>query len=272
MVFFCSPSQADLWNRNKPKQVFLDGYFKVPSPFVQLVTLAGYYDFIKCTVPIIHCLVNSRSSEAYDHILCESEHILREIICDKTIILKPEILTIDFEQALLKSVKHNFPESKIHGCLVHYIRALLTNLKKLGLTGRKYKSTAYEVLSLLTLLAWVPINKVKIIFKDITKQKRFQGFLDFFNYFEDTWLDGIYEIKLWNIEDKIKNSPDYFKHMHHSNNAIESFHFLLNFVLLKSPKPTIKEFVDALAYLENRKMNEVKKKSVKGIIEVKIIS
>jgi hypothetical protein len=111
--------------------IFYRWLFQCPKGFTQILTRACYYDTLKATIPLIHCLINSRTSECYSsNILLEIESIIRKALRDQEHKLNPEIFTCDFEQSLLRSIKDVFPNCTIHGCLVHFLRCNIGNLKK----------------------------------------------------------------------------------------------------------------------------------------------
>jgi len=88
------------------------------------------------------------------------------------------------------------------------------------------------------------------VFKAIKEVPLFANYQDYFNYFSDTWINGNFPIELWNGYNKISNQVEYSDKLKHSNNTIESFHSLLNYILQKSSRPTIGEFIDAMKDVE----------------------
>ena len=63
MIFFSSRSQMVNWKIHQPIQIFVDGYHKVPKPFVQLVTILAMFPNLKKALPIMSVLnkTNKRS-------------------------------------------------------------------------------------------------------------------------------------------------------------------------------------------------------------------
>jgi len=117
---------------HEPIQVFIDGSHKVPKPFVQLVTIIAFFPNLKKAVPILSCLVNKKTKDAYKRMFCRADAIMREEFEQDSKIMNPKVVTIDFELVLIGAVEAYWPEAQIQGCFVHFLRAQITNLKKLG--------------------------------------------------------------------------------------------------------------------------------------------
>lgn len=109
------------------KNLFLAGTFKIVPQFFQnkgkLLTLRILDPASNIFIPVVHILMQSRTAEAYLQAFCESLPIIDFI--------NFEIVTIDFELALFKSMKVICQESKVTGCLFHYRQALIRKMKEL---------------------------------------------------------------------------------------------------------------------------------------------
>jgi len=84
------------------------------------------------TFPIIHCLMNSKSSDAYRKVLLEIEAIIKDTFEDQNLKFDARVITTDFELALINISKWFWPKSDHLGCFVHFLRCQINNLKKLG--------------------------------------------------------------------------------------------------------------------------------------------
>ena len=238
------------WKVHGPIQIFVDGYHKVPKPFVQLVTIIAMFPNLKKALPIMSVLTTKKTKDAYKKIFARSDSIMREEFEVDSKLLNTNLITIDFELALIGAVEEYWPEAKKQGCFVHFLRAQVNNLKRFGLVNKDNKKTNYQLLTLISSLAFIEDTKITKVFKAIKEVPLFANYQDYFNYFSDTWISGNFPIELWNGYNKISNQVEYSDKLKHSNNTIESFHSLLNYILQKSSRPTIGEFIDAMKDVE----------------------
>jgi len=250
MVFFSSRSQMMTWKLHEPIQVFIDGYHKVPKPFVQLVTLMGFFPNLKKAIPVISCLITKKTKDAYQRMFFRMDAIMREEFQEDNKFLNPKVVTIDFELALIGAVESYWPEAQVQGCFVHFIRAQITNLRKLGFSKNENKKRNYQLITLISLLAFIDSSKIKNLFYSIKILSYFEDYESYFTYFENTWLNGNFPIGMWNSFNKLLKKTEYCEKLKHSNNTIESFHSLLNFILQKSAHPTMMEFAEAMKDIE----------------------
>ena len=129
----------------------------------------------------------------------------------------------------------------------------------------------YKLLTLINILPFALPTKVPLILNSIKGLEVFKEYEPYFIYFESTWINGSYSIELWNVISKLKAYPELITSLRHSNNLIESFHSLLNFTLLKSPQPTMNEFLEGLKYIEGRTLNNLLNYDNKPLIAVVLI-
>jgi len=269
LVYFCSQEQLDCWKRLKPLQIFVDGYHKIPDPFQQLLTIMGYSSSLKVAFPIFHCLMNCKTENAYKQVFTDLDGILQTIYNDREEKFQPVVVTTGFEKALLNAVKWAWPKARQLGCFVHFLRAQINRLKSLGFAGGEFKRQRYKLLTLMSTLPFTQLRSVPASFEAITKL--FPTFHEYFSYFRETWLDGMFSIEVWNILNKLTISPTISETLKHSNNQIESFHSLLNYCLLKSAKPEIGEVIDALKYIEIKATSDLNEFENREIIPVIIL-
>ena len=185
-----------------------------------------------------------------------ADAIIREEFEQNSKILNPEVVTIDFELALIGAVQSFWPEAQIQGCFVHFVRTQISNLKKMDFMNNEKKKLNYQLLTLISVLAFIDSSKIDSLFESIKGLEHFAEYESYFQYFEKTWLFGNFTREMWNTFNKLTNKTEYCEKLKHSNNTIESFHSLLNFILKKSHHPTIVEFVEGMKDVEaNAKMN-----------------
>ena len=94
-----------------------------------------------------------------------------------------QFLTMDFEQAALRSFGSVFPTMKIQTCHFHFSQSLLRKLGELGLRkDYEDKQEFWLLVKMLMALAYVPVDDVEDSFRAI--QKRFpekaRQFLEYF--------------------------------------------------------------------------------------------
>jgi len=250
MIFFSSRSQMVNWKIHEPIQIFVDGYHKVPKPFVQLVTILAMFPNLKKSLPIMSVLTTKKTKEAYRKLFSRADAIMREEFSQDIKLLDVKLITIDFELALIGAVDEYWPEAKKQGCFVHFLRAQVNNLKRFGFGGQENKKKNYQLITLMSSLAFIDESKIVKVFEAIKNLTCFADYNKYFDYFSDTWIDGNFSIELWNSFNKVTQQAEYCDKLKHSNNTIESFHSLLNYILKKSSRPTIGEFIQAMRDVE----------------------
>ena len=221
--------------------------------------------------PIIHCLVNSKTQEAYKKIFLEAETILRDLLDDRNLTFDAKVVSSDFEIALVQSIQWFWSNNSHLGCYVHFLRAQVTNMKRLGFTKSEFKSDTFKIITLISMLPFLKESSVQKAFQLFKSHEKFKDFDTYFLYFETTWLGKNYPISLWNVNTKLREHPELKDSLKHSTNQVESFHSLLKCLLSKSVKPTIHELIEALKHIEARTMNDLNTYQDKCLIKVKIL-
>lgn len=100
-------------------------------------------------------------------------------------------ITLDFEPALINSIKNNFNNIRIVDCLFHYSQALRCKLCSLHLFKSIYKDAANTILQKMIIITWKYSNNINCInesfkyllslYKDNNELKEIIS--DFFNYY-----------------------------------------------------------------------------------------
>ena len=211
----------------------------------------------RMSFPILHCLMNSKTAEAYRKVFLESEVIMREMLEERNLIFDAKVVTSDFELALIQSIQWFWPKSSHLGCYVHFLRAQMNNMKRLGFTKIENKSTTFKIITLISMLPFIKDTNVEKTFTLFKNHSQFQNYKPYFEYFENTWMSKNYPTDLWSVNKKLRSHPDLISSLKHSTNQIESFHSLLKCLLMKSEKPTIHELIEALKYIEAKNMNDL---------------
>lgn len=84
-------------------------------------------------------------------------------------------------------------------------------------------------------------------------------FTRFLEYFESTWMDGMFQVKDWNYFDKLSE----FEDLALTNNGLESFHQMIK-SQLKRVNPSYTGFVNVLCKVETMKKADYESNKIKG--------
>jgi hypothetical protein len=128
------PHQLLLWShpellvmlRRESTKLFIDGtFYCVPKPFIQCVIILLYDAETDLFMPVSFALVDSKAQWTYWHLL----HFLFVFTECK---LDPKSVTCDFEVALFKAIREQFPTTNIIGCKFHFKQAIRRKLQEIG--------------------------------------------------------------------------------------------------------------------------------------------
>ena len=92
----------------------------------------------------IFALINNKKEKGYIELFKSISNIITLTEGNKNLKLKS--ITIDFEERLINSLNHVFPETKKIGCFFHYTRALREKAKNLGLLKKDRINTTKKML------------------------------------------------------------------------------------------------------------------------------
>ena len=154
-------------------------------------------------------------------------------------------VTVDYEQALLKTTSTQFRGAKIIGCLFHWKQAIRRKL----ISHHIPEQTVSKFVGKrgpLELLCVIPINEIMVkgisYVRKITDEGAYiDKFNTFWNYFQKTWM-STYHPNTWNIHDILSNEDDNML-INRTNNACESFNRrLLNIYRLRQPHDNNRKF------------------------------
>jgi hypothetical protein len=176
IVLWMSPEAIALLRANH--HVFIDGTFRcVPLPFEQLIIVMTFDPSTSCFVPCAYALLSGKSELLY-------LRMFHEIIFHLNYMWSPTHITCDFEAALIKAVRHEFPESELHGCLFHWKQALARKLVTRELSNEE----ANEVLQKISFLTALPPNEI-LAAVEYAKAKLADDarLTPFWHYFVQTW-------------------------------------------------------------------------------------
>jgi len=139
------------WVRDMDR-VFIDGTFTLAPPlFSQVfVILAKRAEYV---FPVMYALLPNKRQETYDG-------LFRLI---KTIwpLFNPTFISLDFEMAVVKSVRQAFPRAELHGCLFHLAKSMRRQFSENGLLQRSNAEPRFALYArMIVALAFVPIDNL----------------------------------------------------------------------------------------------------------------
>ena len=100
----------------------------------------------------------------------------------------PKLFNIDFNNALFKAIKQNFPDVYIIKCFFHYVQSLFKKIKKLGLNKKNFNKELFELLYNIKMLSFIKPDIISNVSKKLKKKYNDKTFLDFYSYYERKWL------------------------------------------------------------------------------------
>ena len=164
--------------------------------------------------PVLFALINCKNSIGYTKLFS----LIKLIINNEEIEWKPQMITIDFEDSLKKSLKSVFPDSSQIGCLFHYRQAIFRKAKEIGLFTQDLKEKTHNLLDKLINISWLPNLESFQNHYDVIKQKislEDKILVDFLEYYEKEWITRFEKGEInYNLDDD----------SHRANSVLENFH------------------------------------------------
>ena len=207
---------------NTATWILVDGTFKTSPPgFTQMVTLLGRDQSDKNSLffPVCHILLTNKREETYQRMF----KILDSIVSLPML----RVVTTDFEKGLINAIRswqeRTYPEATLRGCRFHFSQCLMRKYMKLH--GRQLNILQW---AFIRIMMWTCFLERKTINAMLDVLESFScNEAQFIAYYKKTWLNS--DNKLWNLSDI---DPD---DIVTTNNAIESFHSVLDDGLPKGP-------------------------------------
>ncbi|XP_053202906.1 uncharacterized protein LOC128387687 [Panonychus citri] len=200
--------------------IYMDGTFKsCPKLFYQIYTIHVMIN--KLMVPVIYCLLPDKRNRTYERLF----EIIENYANYHGIIFKPKTFSIDFEIAVISTIKKKYPEAQITGCMFHFAQCIRRKVGNLGLTNRcqqrddnRYTKTIKRLQSL-PLIKYQDLAEVfEIVVAEAPEDNEMDALLEYFydNFFKDA---ARFPNDIWNHSSN--NGP-------RTTNHIEGWHNLLN--------------------------------------------
>ena len=212
-------------------ELYMDGTFQITSHlFYQVFTVHAFKH--GQPFPLAYCLLPGKSREAYN----ECFTMLKSACQDRNLNVLPRKITINFELGLLQAVELQFPTAKIQGCFYHYSQSIWRKVQNLGLqTMYRDNPTFKAFVSKMVALSFCPKSFVRVVWMGLKAEApEVHRIEELVSYFEKTWLNGSYPIKIWNYH-KVDGPR--------TNNPVEGWHDKINRVAGK-PRSNIFEVVE----------------------------
>ncbi|XP_035213237.1 uncharacterized protein LOC118187144 [Stegodyphus dumicola] len=149
-------------------------------------------------------------------------------------------IVMDFEIAVIISLKNIFPSLNIRGCNFHLNQCLWRKIQDLGLVNEyRHNEEIRTHLRMCASLAYIPAECVDdgwlCIQESSPRNARLEAFYD---YFVEQWLENdVVTIQMWNCNEKL----------HRTNNIVEGWHHKLNSVIRKIHPKTL----ELIKFLKN---------------------
>lgn len=188
------------------QELYMDATFRCcPAPYTQFFTILGKYR--GWVIPLVMVLMENRQVGHYRQVLSAIAREVRQITHHRW---RPRIVICDFEQALLIAVETELPHVQIGGCYFHFTQALWRQIQELGLARRYRNSRSLKkCLRKVMALGYLPLALVQMNFNMLRTSRRtnnlvnrFPSLMDFFAYFRNTYIHGMFPTALWNVYER----------------------------------------------------------------------
>ncbi|KAF0986308.1 LOW QUALITY PROTEIN: hypothetical protein HZS_3693 [Henneguya salminicola] len=121
-IIWCTNECLFFLRHNGP--IFIDCTFRsVPSPFVQCFIVTVFDVGTELYITCAYCLMKGKNEYLY----C---NVLHKIVALLEYSWMPNIITSDFELWLISAMRHEFPESHLHGFYFHLNQAIYSIIRK----------------------------------------------------------------------------------------------------------------------------------------------
>lgn len=217
--------------------LYMDGTFEYCTKyFEQMFTIHGLKN--GHYIPLVFCLLPNKLTLTYMNLF----KLLKEKCSEIGIVLKPTMITIDFEYGIHTAVAQEFPGTKISGCRFHLQQAWWRKIQKLGLST-EYKNPNSLIGKWLRYSFGLTYLKPKDVgdcyaFDFTEEMPEHVGLKKFYDYLVENYIDeqSVFPPDIW-----AENSTNFSK----TTNSCESFHSRFNSSFY-SPHPSLFIFVSVL--------------------------
>ena len=224
-----------------------------PEIFTQLFTIlgtvprAGHADVV--ALPFVYALLSSKESVQYATVFRAVNNAARA----HGVIREPEMIMSEFEMAIIKASKEEFPHVAISLCFFHLKQSMYRKIQEKGLQvayNDENDRTVKEFTHKLAALAFVPICDVTEAFAAL-KQTTPAAMREYLDYFDATYVNSApargrrrplpprYAVHLWNQYDPTREGKA------KTNNVSEGWHNRFR-LLVNRAHPDLYTFIKEL--------------------------
>lgn len=107
-------------------------------------------------VPCIYVLLPCKEASSYELIF----KLIKTCAAKQNLCFNPNTFQIDFENAVIKAIHKEFPNSNIKGCYFHYTQAIYRKVKSNSLTGPSYKGNVKKIIRLMMALPLINLMDI----------------------------------------------------------------------------------------------------------------
>ncbi|CAI6376617.1 unnamed protein product [Macrosiphum euphorbiae] len=203
---------------------YCDGTFKIaPAIFSQVFVILA--EALGGVHPLIYALLPNKQEKTYTHLF----KMLNQLKPG----LNPTSISCDFEQAILKSIKTEYPNTEIYGCLYHFSKNVYKKLCDLGIVSSYRNNSDFSIfVKMVVALTFIPINDIDLAIESLSGYlpDELQPLLD---WFEDNYVGRInrnrrgrrlplFPPNIWSMYNKVLNGKN------RTNNHAEAANRRLN--------------------------------------------
>lgn len=233
--FLIYTTEENLRILSTSRLLYGDGTFKtVPQQFMQLYTIHG--TFQGHVFPLVYVIMQRKTQDSYTAVLQQ----LLVIAAEMAIVIAPEHVLTDFEQAAINAFRTVFPAAVLHGCLFHFTQSIWRNTVSRGLRGvyldRENPERRRQIQQFFG-LPFLPLEDLEEVFDSLVEEIEDENILDLATYIEQTYIRGfpargrraarppLYPPPYWNVY------PSVLNRMHRTTNVVEGFHSLFQRII-----------------------------------------
>lgn len=198
--------------------VLVDGtFYTSPRLFSQLFTF--HYEDGGKVFPVIFALLPDKSQRTYQRLFQLVKTRARLLGLE----FQPPKLHSDYEQAIIRAARLEFPTSRMVGCMFHYGQCLWRKIQSMrGAEEYLNNPETRRYIRRCAALTFVPLHRLDEAWMDLQADAPDHPLCTAFSdYFVDTWLDDIssrFPRVLWNHHDNMNSGSI------RTNNSLESWH------------------------------------------------
>jgi hypothetical protein len=219
IIIFGTEEFFKMMCKQTDRNVFMDGTFKsTPTIFAQIYTihvLIGNH-----MLPTAYCLMPNRMETTYIRLIS----MIKSASIRAGVRFAPSSVQVDYEQAVIRAIEDELPETRIRGCYFHFAQSLWRKIQELGLE-KLYRTddSVRMFVRRIVALSFLPVNAITVIWTLLCARapRQFTGIPEYILYAEQTWISGnaLFPKQIWNQYDNM--GP-------RTNNHLEGFHAKLN--------------------------------------------